>query len=257
MAPRQGWRSRGRSGGRGADGAVGRFGRRAGFTLIELMVAIVLLAGVVGMAVPYVNSMFGVTVRESSRKLSGTLRYFFDRAAITGKTYRVAINLDRHAWWVEVNDSEKEALVYRDEREREDGEKRQADLLEEMDRQRKLAIGAASTLTVPLADQVLATFSRVDDAEAKPVILPDSVAVLGVWTPQYSEVQRPAEEPPKDEAKDQVVYVHLFPGGYAERAFIYIGDGDEDVYTLEMEPLTGRVLIHNEEIEVPREYLRR
>ena len=110
---------------------------------------------------------------------------------------------------------------------------------------------------MPMSDRLLSGFSRIDEPGLRPVTLPTTVTLEGVWTPQYDEVQRPEEVPPQDEADDNIVYVHFFPGGYAERAFIYLSDGDDDWYTLEIEPLTGRVIVYDEEVEVPRDYLRR
>ena len=228
--------------------------KQSGMSLMEVMVALALLVAMVGLAVPYLGSLMGVHVRENARKLGSTVQYLFDQAAMTGKTYRVAFNVDRHAWWVEVNTSDKDALVYKSPSDREEGEQSQAELMEELERARESGISAASKMSMPLADVVLSSFERIQDDEIKPVVLPDTVYLAGVWTPQYEDVQRPEAEPPDDETKDRIAYVHLFPGGYAERAFIYLSDGDQDFYTLEVEPLTGRVRVHNEEIEVPREY---
>lgn len=223
-------------------------------SLMEVMVAMALLVAMVGLAVPYLGSLMGVDVRENARKLGSTLQYLFDQAAMTGHTYRVVFNVDRHAWWVEVNDSDKEALIYHSPREREDGQIERAELLAEMEKARERGIASAAAQSMPLADTVLETFTQVEDEQVRRVQLPDTVYLAGVWTPQYADVQRPEPEPPEDEADDRIAYVHLFPGGYAERAFIYLSDGDEDFYTLEVEPLTGRVIVHNEEVEVPREY---
>ena len=111
-----------------------KVGRRAskesGMSLMEVMVAMALIAGVMALSMPYVSSMMGVQVREESRHLAQTTRYLFDRAAITGNTYRVAFNLDRHAYWVELNDSEEGVLVYQSAEAKEEGEENQAELIE-------------------------------------------------------------------------------------------------------------------------------
>lgn len=227
-----------------------------GFSVMELMVAMALLAGMIGLSLPYIDSVMGVSLRQSVRQLSGSVRFLYDRASVTGTTYRIAFNLDRHAWWVEENDAEGEVLIFKSERARVEGEEAAQKLLEEIEAQRNRASSASQPL--PLAERAMSTFHRVESEDLPPVVLPENVFLMGVWTAQYDEVQRPNDVAPEKEEDDRVVYVHLFRGGYAEKAFIYLSDGEEDgdIYTLEVEPLTGRVLVYEEEVEVPRELLR-
>ena len=49
-----------------------------------------------------------------------------------------------------------------------------------------------------------------------------------------------------------MAYTYIFPNGFAEPTFVRIvdEDDDEDGFTLEVEPLSGRVLLHEEEVEL-------
>ena len=47
-------------------------------------------------------------------------------------------------------------------------------------------------------------------------------------------------------------YLYFFPQGYTERAQIYVSSGST-VYTLKVQPLTGKVKVAPEELELPRD----
>ena len=49
-----------------------------------------------------------------------------------------------------------------------------------------------------------------------------------------------------------MAYSYIFPNGFAEPTLVRIVDEDDedDGLTLEVEPLSGRVLLHEEEVEL-------
>jgi prepilin-type N-terminal cleavage/methylation domain-containing protein len=89
---------------------------------------------------------------------------------------------------------------------------------------------------------------------------PPSVRFWGVWTPQFDEVLKPHDEYEleaiqQEEAESQkyrVVYTHVFPGGYMEDSVVYVSDeSGEDITSLLVEPLIGRVIVEEGEAEIP------
>jgi general secretion pathway protein H len=225
---------------------------QAGFTLMEVVVVMVLFAMMALMAAPYVNSALGVEVKSEARKLAGTMRYLFDEASIQGANYRIVFNLDRHAYLVEKCPGPSSAILYRSFEERRRGEEAEAERIRQQEDYAK-----SSSAAVPLADTALSSCAQSTDPELIPVTLKDPITLLGVWTAQYPAVVRGNPGgPPEDPTQDTIAVVNFLKGGYAERAFIYLSDGGDDIYTLELEPLTGHVILHEGEYDVPREYWR-
>lgn len=65
----------------------------------------------------------------------------------------------------------------------------------------------------------------------------------------FRKVFSPHEKEPRDGGR---AYVYFFPRGVTEHAIIQLtdnGEEKENVYTVEIHPLTGRAVIHDEEIE--------
>ena len=90
------------------------------------------------------------------------------------------------------------------------------------------------------------------------VQFPDSVRFYGVWTPMFDEIQRPHDEyeleqvQQESEPKYRIVYTHVFPGGYMEDTVVYVSDAaGEDITSLVVEPLIGRVIVEEGEAEIP------
>lgn len=82
--------------------------------------------------------------------------------------------------------------------------------------------------------------------------LPSDVRFWGVWTPATDEVVRPLDQFEREAMEQQdpenqkwtVVYTHIFPAGYMEDTVIYLSDDDgDDITTILVEPLTGRVKV--------------
>jgi general secretion pathway protein H len=67
---------------------------RAGFTLLELVVVLVILSAVVALVVPRLPSMREAGLRTSARQTAALLRYLDERAVATKQLYRLRINLD-------------------------------------------------------------------------------------------------------------------------------------------------------------------
>jgi general secretion pathway protein H len=77
------------------------------------------------------------------------------------------------------------------------------------------------------------------DEAVRPRELPASVRI-SVWT----RAQR-------NPVKSGVAYVHFFPQGTAERAMIFVTQGDNS-WTIDVSPLTGRARVLPDIQEVPR-----
>ncbi len=67
---------------------------RAGFTLLELVVVLVIVSVVVALVLPRLPAMQEANLRTSARQTAALLRYLDERSVATKKNYRLRIDLD-------------------------------------------------------------------------------------------------------------------------------------------------------------------
>jgi len=73
--------------------------RAQGVTLIEIMVALVLVGLIVVGAVSGLRSLAKSDLRESASHLAGAIRYVFDRASTSGRAHRLVFDFDTGKYW--------------------------------------------------------------------------------------------------------------------------------------------------------------
>jgi prepilin-type N-terminal cleavage/methylation domain-containing protein len=78
--------------------------KQRGFTLIELVVTMSIIAALLLVMVPIISNVLGVDQRKASRELASTLRYLNDEAVVRNAPMRLAYDLDHNTWWVEAAD---------------------------------------------------------------------------------------------------------------------------------------------------------
>jgi general secretion pathway protein H len=191
-----------------------------GFTLVELMIAVAVIAVLAAAVVPSVASLSGADARKAAGELSGSLRYLFDTAALRHATCRMVLDLDQRAWGAEcaprlVGVARDQGLAGGRAGEEEDLESRFPD---ERDAERRRLLAKSR-------------FGAFTDRLLKHRELPG--------TTEIREVRVEGRREPVTEGK---AYVHFFPGGQAERAFIEVADGN-NLYTVVVEPFTGRARV--------------
>ena len=187
-----------------------------GFTLIELMVVIAVVAVISAAAVPALRGITGANARQAAGEVAGSLRYLFDTAALRHATCRLAIDIGGRAFWAEcapgavtLGRPDRSSRVARELEERFPDEK-------DADRRRLMA---------------QTRFGAFEDRLAGKRALPGSTV--------FGPVRLEGRSHPVEEG---VAYVHFFPGGQAQRAFIPVVDGDL-TYTVVLEPFTGRARV--------------
>lgn len=202
-----------------------------GFTLIELMVVIAVVAVMAAAVVPAVNSVTGANARAAAGELAGGLRWLFDTAALRHETCRMALDLDRGRWWPECTSGEgrgrRGPVLSKEGTIAEEDDSLADRFPDERDAEaRRLLAGAR--------------FGEFRDRLAKRQSLPGSAAFTEVWTQHQREP-----------LSKGMAYVYFFPQGQAEAARIPVSDGSF-VYTVMLQPLTGRARVVSGKPEVPR-----
>ncbi len=188
-----------------------------GFTLVELMIVVAVIAVLSAAVVPAVASLSGADARKAAGEVGGALRYLFDTAALRHATCRMAFDLDGHSYSAECAQGPVGVAKNPDDARAVDEEL--ADRLpDERDVERRRLLGKTR-------------FAAFGDRLVTKRELPGTTVVREVRVEGRS---RPVTE--------GTAYVHFFPGGQAERAFVEIADGDT-VYTVVVEPFTGRARV--------------
>ena len=229
-----------------------------GFTLIEVMVALMIVALIATIGVKGFRTVTKSSLREGSSHMAGAIRFLFDRASITGKYHRLVIDLNEGRYWAEVSDDRfyapNQAESEPERRKREEKE----DAVEEEERKRKekqqLLYGsnssssssASSSSSFDMSKMEVgefrprrARFAAFKETALKPVTLKKEVRIKSVYTPRMT-----------DPVTAGRAYLYFYPLGQTEPAVITLTDkSGESVFSLVVHPITGRVRIYNEEVK--------
>ncbi|HEX8706509.1 MAG TPA: prepilin-type N-terminal cleavage/methylation domain-containing protein [Myxococcaceae bacterium] len=237
-----------------STGTVART-RRAerGLTLIEIMIALLIAVVLFAAVVMSVGAITGSKAKASASELAGVIRSLYDTAALSGKTCRLVFEIpgpkseDATKYRAEcaaagVTTSRDRETALRDENQARDDEKRRG---KDERRNFRSSSGSGEPSIQELMEQEqnrveqAARFSEYTAEEVAPRELPGGVGV-SVWTRHQ-----------KTAVEQGVAYLYFFPQGYTEKAHVYVRQGD-NVWTLTVSPLTGKVTVVAEELEVPR-----
>jgi general secretion pathway protein H len=228
--------------------------RRAqhGLTLIEIAIALLIAAVLFSAVVAGVGAITGSKAKASAAELAGVIRSLYDTAALSGKTCRLVFELadpkseDRTRYHAECAEGAVTTARDRDSALKDDNRARDDEKRAGKDERRNFR---NDTLGTPnLQDLMEQEQHRVEEAaryssytgeEITPRELPSNVT-LSVWTRQQ-----------KTAVDSGAAYLYFFPQGYTEKAQVYVRQGD-NVWTLTVSPLTGKVNVVAEELEVPR-----
>ena len=225
-----------------------RRGSHSGFTLIEILVVMMIIGLISGLSIRGLRALAKSDLRTQTARMSGAMRFLFDRASTTGKYHRLVIDIDQGRYWAEVSDDK--FYVPRDPETETWRQKRaeiEAKVDEEDKRKAEMAEAAGSReddAKVKVQDfrAKRARFGAFKSSTLKPVQLKNT-RVMDVYTPRVEEPVTHGQ-----------AYVYFFPLGQAEPAIIHLSDPDgETIYSLVVHPITGRVQIVREYVKPPYE----
>jgi general secretion pathway protein H len=216
--------------------------RHRGFTLIELGVALLVAGLLMAVAIPTFSSVTRAQLRSRSGELAGAIRAMYGHAAVSGRSCRLAFDLDGGSYWAEcakgvVRLSREHERTQNGARLESAQEKLAADLAEEQQRGRELS--AKDKVRAELAAKDSFTAANIPDLHK--IQLGKQVHFSDIW------VQHQAERYTSGRA-----FLYFWPSGLTESAGIRLAQGD-DVYSLIVSPLTGRVRVVNGQAEAPGE----
>ncbi len=235
-------------------GAV--FTRRAqrGLTLIEIAIALLIAVVLFSAVVTGVGAITGTKAKAAAGELAGVIRSLYDTAALSGKTCRLVFELadpkaedQQTTYRAEcaaagvTTSRDREEALRAENRSREEAQRRGGDSRRNFNSSSSSGEPSIQELMEQEQNRVeqAARFSSYTAEEVAPRELPGNVSVA-VWTRQQ-----------RTKVEQGVAYLYFFPQGYTEKAQVYVRQG-ENVWTLTVSPLTGKVDVVAEELEVPR-----
>lgn len=213
--------------------------QRAGFTLVEMLVALALVALMFGIVSTQVGDWFDSDIKEATNRLSSTIRYLHDKAASQNLYIRLSFDFEKNSYWVEAT-TEQFLLTTKEvfdaeqleiQQEMEDGEEEAAPVEEGEEGE----AGAGETVTY-VKKYRTPEFGAVDEYLLKPVSLPKTVFLKDIYT---SHDNGPVSS--------GVAFIYFFPNGYIEPAIINLRDEDDEVnFSIEINPIIGSTYIRDE-----------
>lgn len=222
--------------------------QRHGLTLIEIMVAIALMATIAAIGVPAMSGLLDLKQRSAAKELAQTYTWLLDEAALRNVAFRMVYNLDRSTWTIEAGDPN--TLVFTNPEKREEFDER---LEDDMSRytQREVDEGDAEDVESQRGRFTGLAELDVPFTTSKP--LPDGTRFAYVYTPQYEEggLEPTKEGPPEDVEDDQIAYTYVFPDGTAEHTVVRIVDEEdnENGWTIEVLPVSGEIRLSTDLVD--------
>ena len=204
--------------------------RLSGMTLIEVSIALAVVALMLAVAVPALSAVTRAQLRQKSGQLAGAVRSLYGSAAIGGHTCRLVFDLDADAYWSECA---KTNVRLSREGERSQGGARVADREELLQPREGLSEEEREKL------EIVQKSAFAPSADVPRTILGGSVKFTDIWVQHQPERYTTGKS-----------FLYFWSSGLTEEASVHLAQGD-DVYSLIVSPLTGRVRIVGDRVDAP------
>jgi len=240
----------------------------SGFSLIEVIIVVALIAFVYAVAIPQFSMRSGAETANKLNQLAGDVRAAFDQAVLTRKAYRLVFELASGDYWLEESSSEHFFLgSEKSDRDLTESEEKEADLAFESRMQEYIDLAGDAvndpesdkeippTSPVVMAKNALRKpkWSPVENMEWSRRSLAPTLIIQDMQSEHHWGKQSFLELGPEGRAM-----IYFFPSGYVQKAVIHIAyrKGDSDIddsqepYTMTTIPNEGVAEIVSGYVEV-------
>jgi len=196
-------------------------------TLLEIGIALAIVAGLVALVVPSISNVARVQLRQKTGQLAGGIRSLYGASAVAGHSCRLVLDLDAQAYWSECAQGSVRLAA--------EGERARSGAREATREEELLATIAQRGDNVSDEDRTRAelahksAFTGTNDIPKTQ--LGGSVRFASVWVSHQPEKYVSGK-----------AFLYFWPTGLTETASIQLAQGD-DANTILVEPLTGKVRI--------------
>lgn len=232
-------------------------GGSAGFSLIEVILVVALIAFVYTVALPQLNMRTGAEVAQKMNQLAGDIRSAFDLSVLTGKTYRMVFMFNSGDYWLEEADRV-DVFLGSDKLDRDPSEAEEKDAQVAWETKVQEYTELAGTIVVdpkkekeipPTSPVVTAKdklkppkWTRVENMEWSQRSLGPFMMVMDMQAEHHGEKQDFSRD--GNEARGMI---YFFPSGYVERAYLHVAfkkdelqvDDTQQPYTVITNPYEG------------------
>lgn len=203
--------------------------QRHGFTLIEMMLVIAVVAVVMGGASMGIGAVTRSKIRSACMHVASSARFAYNRSISQGVNMRLLFDFEKGTLAIEQSEADV-GLARESRQEIEDGEAVDPWAM------------AKSRLENPLEPVIEASsgFGPVvnDDGDTlkqyQAHSLGDGIRVHKLITPHE-----------KDDRISGQGAIYFFKGGTTEHAVVQLTDSQDNVYSVELHPMTGRAKVHS------------
>jgi len=195
--------------------------RARGFSLLELMVVVVLLAGLMAIIIPAISSIAGADIKNEATRIAGLCNEIYARAAISGITHRINIDLDNQSYWVEIKEGSAGEIA---------PEMGYEELMN------SLVAKGKKEAEKSFEYQYVPQYKELPGPLGEKNTLGKNIVFHGAWTEQMPEI-----------ARTGIVSIYFFSGGYTQASFVSLaqkGDEEDTSIYVSLSPLTGAVSIN-------------
>jgi prepilin-type N-terminal cleavage/methylation domain-containing protein len=220
----------------------GRPRQRDGFSLVEVLVVVAIIAVAAAGTSVAVGALTRSNLRSACMKILAASRYAYNRAIVQGTTVRVLLSAeDAGPHTITLQEAHGDiVLAATDDPTREDMRD---------DGQDTAAVDPWEAARAGLEDALEPTlgstsFGPIKGMEGevlerfKTQPIGDNIKIHRMYLPH--------EPDPRDRGKGSI---YFFAGGMTEHAVIQLRDTDDRIYSVELQPLTGRGKVHTEAFE--------
>ena len=232
-------------------------GLSGGFTLIEIIIVLGLVMFVYAVAIPNFGMTSSAAIATKLAQFGADVRNAYDLSVLSGKTYRMVIQMNSGDYWLERADR-KYVRIGSIELDRDLNPEEEKELQEVFESNFEEYVDLAGTAIVdpetdkeiqPTSPVITArdrlrppNWTRVDALEWRNRSLGPDLIVMQMQAEHHSGPQNL-----QDIGEDAVGMIHFFPAGYVERAYLHVyykksnmvPDEEEEPYTIVINPNEG------------------
>jgi type II secretory pathway pseudopilin PulG len=204
-------------------------------TLIELVVVVVIIALAASGLSFSLGALNKTNLKSGASRLAAAARFAYNRSIIRGTTVRIAFDVPGGSFSIEEANAHVTLARAKDERRKDSADKTGKDIV---------AVDPWASAKARISEVMKPTYG----ASPFKALANDDGKTLARYTKvslgrrvQVVKLIVPHEPEPLEQGKGAI---HFFPSGMTEHAVIQLSDGADSVFSVEINPLTGRCHIY-------------